>query len=80
MLDEVLVDVDRLDQLVEDLLALARSTRPAGPCAAASRSRSTSWSTEVADDYAGCPRTGALVAPIAVIRRRGSGRRCAGSS
>ena len=44
MIDDVLFDVDRLDRLVADLLALARLDEAGGDCAGGSRRPSTSWS------------------------------------
>ena len=51
MLDEVLSDVDRLDQLVEDLLALARSDEAGGVLRRREPVALDQLVTEVAEDY-----------------------------
>jgi signal transduction histidine kinase len=51
MLDEVLSDVDRLDQLVKDLLALARSDEAGGVLRRREPVALDQLVTEVADDY-----------------------------
>ena len=44
LIDDVLVDVDRLDRLVADLLALARLDESGGSTAPCPGARSTTWS------------------------------------
>ena len=51
MLDEVLSDVDRLDQLVKDLLALARSDEAGGVLRRREPVALDQLVTDVADDY-----------------------------
>ena len=73
MLDDVLFDVDRLDRLVEDLLALARSDEAGGVLRRREPVALDQLVTEVADGLRGRPRAGALIHRRRVCRRRSGG-------